>query len=65
MLVTGASGAAGMMALQLARKLIGPTGIIVGTCSTSKIDFVKGLGADEVNNGKCTFKSLRFRCLGL
>jgi len=47
-LITGAAGGVGVHAVQLARKLVGPTGLVVASCATSKIDTVKKLGADEV-----------------
>lgn len=46
--IHGASGAVGVMAIQLARKVVGPTGRVVATCSPSKVELVRNLGADEV-----------------
>ncbi|MBI3367717.1 MAG: NAD(P)-dependent alcohol dehydrogenase [Burkholderiales bacterium] len=45
LLVTGASGGVGSSAVQLARA-IGAR--IVGVCSTANVDYVRGIGADEV-----------------
>lgn len=44
-LITNASGGVGIWAVQLA-KLIGAT--VIGTTGTANVDFVRGLGADEV-----------------
>eukprot|EP00026_Physarum_polycephalum_P010601 Phypoly_transcript_10768.p1 GENE.Phypoly_transcript_10768~~Phypoly_transcript_10768.p1 ORF type:complete len:354 (+),score=52.08 Phypoly_transcript_10768:202-1263(+) len=46
--ITGASGGVGVLAVQLAHHLVGPTGLVVASCSRSKITKVKELGADEV-----------------
>ena len=45
--VNGGSGAVGVMAIQLARTIVGPTGLVVATCSPAKSDIVRNLGADE------------------
>jgi NADPH:quinone reductase-like Zn-dependent oxidoreductase len=44
-LIQGAAGAVGLFAVQLARRL---GARVVGTCSTANVEFVRGLGADEV-----------------
>ncbi|CAF4039143.1 unnamed protein product, partial [Adineta steineri] len=46
--INGGSGGVGVMAIQLARAIVGPTGLIVATCSPTKSDIVRNLGADEV-----------------
>ncbi|KAK0113515.1 zinc ion binding [Cadophora gregata] len=47
-LINGASGGIGSMALQIARSAVGNSGKIVAICSKANIEMVKGLGADEV-----------------
>jgi D-arabinose 1-dehydrogenase-like Zn-dependent alcohol dehydrogenase len=47
-LVNGASGGVGTMAVQLARDVVGPEGVVVGICSGKNAEMVRGLGADEV-----------------
>ncbi|CAF1187274.1 unnamed protein product [Adineta steineri] len=46
--INGGSGAVGVMAVQLARTIVGPTGLVVATCSPTKNDIVRNLGADEI-----------------
>ncbi|CAF0798271.1 unnamed protein product [Adineta steineri] len=46
--INGGSGGVGVMAIQLARSIVGPTGLVVATCSPAKSDIVRNLGADEV-----------------
>ncbi|KIW20665.1 hypothetical protein PV08_01242 [Exophiala spinifera] len=46
-LVTGGSGGLGNMCVQLARALVGESGIVVSTCSSQNSELVKSLGADE------------------
>jgi NADPH:quinone reductase-like Zn-dependent oxidoreductase len=46
--IHGGSGAVGVMAIQLARTIVGSTGLVVATCSPAKSDIVRNLGADEV-----------------
>ncbi|KAK6365641.1 zinc ion binding [Exophiala oligosperma] len=46
-LVTGGSGGLGNMCVQLARVLVGESGIVVSTCSAQNAELVKSLGADE------------------
>lgn len=46
--INGGSGAVGVMAIQLARTIVGSTGLVVATCSSAKIDIIRNLGADEV-----------------
>lgn len=48
MFINGGSGAVGVMAIQLARTIVGSTGVVVTTGSPSKSDIVRNLGADEV-----------------
>lgn len=45
-LITGASGGVGAMAVQIARLL--PNAYVVGTCSARNVSFVRSLGADDV-----------------
>lgn len=47
-LVVGGSGAIGTALVQMAKHVVGKQGRVVATCSKSKMDFVEGLGADEV-----------------
>ena len=47
-LIVGASGGVGTMAVQLARRAAGPGGRIVAVCSGGNADLVRRLGADEV-----------------
>ena len=44
-LIIGASGGVGIYAVQIAKAL---GGLVTGVCSTSKIDLVRSLGADQV-----------------
>jgi NADPH:quinone reductase-like Zn-dependent oxidoreductase len=46
--INGGSGAVGVTAIQLARKIVGSTGLVVATCSPAKSDIVRNLGVDEV-----------------
>ncbi|CAF0798302.1 unnamed protein product [Adineta steineri] len=46
--INGGSGGVGVMAIQLARTIVGPTGLVVATCSPAKSDIVRNLGADEI-----------------
>ncbi|CAF1002022.1 unnamed protein product [Didymodactylos carnosus] len=45
--INGGSGAVGVMAIQLARTIVGSTGLVVATCSPAKTDIIRNLGADE------------------
>ncbi|KAK1655188.1 hypothetical protein BDP81DRAFT_456307 [Colletotrichum phormii] len=47
-LVNGASGGIGSLAVQMARAIVGPEGYVVGVCSGRNAEMVLGLGADEV-----------------
>ena len=47
-LVIGASGGVGTMAVQMVREKVGAEGVVVGVCSGRNEEMVKGLGADEV-----------------
>ncbi|KDN65826.1 hypothetical protein CSUB01_05009 [Colletotrichum sublineola] len=49
-LVNGASGGVGSLAVQMARAAVGPEGYVVGVCSGRNADMVRKLGADEVVN---------------
>ncbi len=44
LLILGASGNVGPFAVQLAKQA---GAVVIGTCRTSKVDFVRGLGVDE------------------
>ncbi|KAL6243696.1 zinc ion binding [Rhinocladiella similis] len=46
-LVTGGSGGLGHMCVQLARALVGESGVVVSTCSAQNSELVRSLGADE------------------
>lgn len=46
--INGGSGAVGVMVIQLARIIVGSTGLVVATCSPSKNGLVRNLDADEV-----------------
>jgi NADPH:quinone reductase-like Zn-dependent oxidoreductase len=46
--INGGSGAVGVIAIQLARTIVGSTGLVVATCSPAKSDIIRNLGADEV-----------------
>lgn len=46
--INGGSGAVGVMAIQLAHRIVGPTGLVVTTCSPAKSDIIRNLGAHEV-----------------
>ena len=48
-LVNGASGGIGHLALQMCREKVGETGKVVAVCSSSNVRWVKELGADEVS----------------
>ncbi|KAK6220051.1 zinc alcohol dehydrogenase [Colletotrichum tabaci] len=47
-LINGASGGIGSLAVQMARAAVGPEGYVVGVCSGRNAEMVRGLGADEV-----------------
>lgn len=49
-LVIGASGGVGTMAVELARRAAGRDATIVAVCSGRNADLVRGLGADEVRS---------------
>lgn len=48
-LITGGSTNTGLSTIQLVRKLVGPKGTIVTTCSPRNVKVVKSQGADEVS----------------
>jgi NADPH:quinone reductase-like Zn-dependent oxidoreductase len=48
-LINGASGGIGTMVTQLARDAVGEDGRVVAVCSGKNVEFVKMLGADEVD----------------
>ncbi|CAO3670198.1 unnamed protein product [Umbelopsis vinacea] len=45
-LINGGSGAVGILLLQIAKEIVGPSGKVVTTCSGEKFDLVKQHGAD-------------------
>ena len=47
-LINGASGGIGSMALQMAKSAVGESGKIIAICSKANIEMVKGLGANQV-----------------
>lgn len=47
-LVNGAGGGIGHFALQICKHKVGETGRVVAICSKRNVEWVKGLGADEV-----------------
>ncbi|KAL8287964.1 hypothetical protein RB597_000176 [Gaeumannomyces tritici] len=47
-LVNAASGGIGSLALQMARRRVGPEGFVVGVCSGKNAELVRSMGADEV-----------------
>ncbi|KAJ9643363.1 hypothetical protein H2199_004042 [Coniosporium tulheliwenetii] len=47
-LVNGASGGIGTIVVQLVRKAVGESGMVVGVCSGRNAEMVRGLGADEI-----------------
>lgn len=48
-LVTAASGGLGSMLVQVAKAVVGPDGVVVGSCSGKNQELVRSLGADEVS----------------
>ena len=46
--IHGASGGTGVIALQVARRLVSSSGRVYASCSPKNFDLVKSLGADEV-----------------
>lgn len=60
-LVHGGSGAVGVMAIQLAHRIVGSTGRVVATCSPAKSDILRDLGADEVLFSKDNYVTVLFR----
>ncbi|RAH45339.1 NAD(P)-dependent alcohol dehydrogenase [Aspergillus brunneoviolaceus CBS 621.78] len=48
LLVNGGSTSVGMLTIQIARHILGPTGTIVATCSSRNAALVGSLGVDEV-----------------
>ncbi|KLT43718.1 zinc alcohol dehydrogenase [Cutaneotrichosporon oleaginosum] len=47
-LVVGASGGIGTMAVQMLRHVVGKQGVVVGVCSGGNAEMVRALGADEI-----------------
>ncbi|KAL2060676.1 hypothetical protein VTL71DRAFT_9317 [Oculimacula yallundae] len=47
-LINGASGGIGTLAVQMAKAAVGERGKVVAICSKANVELVKGLGADEV-----------------
>ncbi|KAM0477428.1 hypothetical protein ACHAPX_005740 [Trichoderma viride] len=47
-LINAASGGIGTMAVQMARRAVGPKGFVVGICSARNVQLVESLGADLV-----------------
>ncbi|KAH6611452.1 zinc alcohol dehydrogenase [Trichoderma cornu-damae] len=47
-LVNAASGGIGTMVVQMARRVVGPQGLVVGVCSSKNLRLVESLGADQV-----------------
>ena len=45
-IINGASGGTGTAAVQIARKLVGPEGTVIGICSAANSELVKQLGAN-------------------
>lgn len=69
-LVNAASGGIGTMAVQMARRVVGPGGLVVGICSGRNARLVESLGADEAidytqhtgnNNNLPAYLAGRFR----
>jgi NADPH:quinone reductase-like Zn-dependent oxidoreductase len=48
-LVVGASGGIGHLVVQMCRNEVGESGRVVGVCGGSNVDWVKGLGCNEVS----------------
>lgn len=46
--VNGGTGGIGVMVVQMAKIIVGPSGKVIATCSPANADLVKSLGADEV-----------------
>ena len=59
--INGGSGAVGVMAIQLAHRMVGSTGRVVATCSPAKSDILRGLGADEVLFSQNNYVNVPFR----
>lgn len=48
-LVVGASGGIGHLVVQMVKSIVGDSGRVVGVCRTGNVEFVRGLGCDEVS----------------
>ena len=46
--VNGSTGGTGVMVVQMAKNIVGPSGKVIATCSPASAELVRNLGADEV-----------------
>ena len=61
--INGGSGGLGSIVVQVVKAAVGASGQVVATCSGPKLDFVRGLGADEVCAALCCTILLSVVCL--